>query len=213
MPILSFVRDVGCHFRVSQMLAKNSIKSRLASAPNADPSNSTLSFTELSYQLLQAYDFYHLYEHENCRIQIGGSDQWGNITCGIHLIDRLAAPKPGGREDIAAEACTENLKAFAVTLPLVTTSSGLKLGKSAGNVSCWLHSKLTTPYQFYQYFINTEDKDVISWLRLFSSLPLDEIQHLQDKTLSHPEQREAQIALASSLTAWVHGERSLEAIR
>jgi len=179
---LEFLRDVGKHFTVNHMLAKESVRSRLEDREHG------ISYTEFSYMLLQAYDFLHLFQNDGCRIQGGGSDQWGNITAGIELIRR----KTGGQ-------------AFGITFPLLTTSSGEKFGKSAGN-AVWLDSNRTSPYQFYQYWINTDDRDAERFLKLFTFLSLDEI---ADIVQHPPEQRVAQKRLAVEVTGLVHGPEAV----
>ena len=178
---IDFIRDVGKHFRVNAMLAKESVRTRLES-------ESGISFTEFSYMLLQAYDFLELARREGVSLQVGGSDQWGNITAGIELIRRVL-----GEE------------AHALTVPLVTSATGAKFGKTeAGAV--WLDRAQTTPYQFYQFWINADDRDVGPWLRFFTLLPRGEIEALDHATAEHPERREAQQALARAVTTQVHGE-------
>jgi tyrosyl-tRNA synthetase len=179
---LEFLRDVGKHFTVNHMLAKESVRSRLEDREHG------ISYTEFSYMLLQAFDFLHLFNNEGCRIQGGGSDQWGNITAGIELIRR----RVGGQ-------------AFGITFPLLTTSSGEKFGKSAGN-AIWLDANKTSPYQFYQYWINTDDRDVERFLKLFTFLPLEEVSAIMQHP---PEQRVAQKRLAAEVTRLVHGEDQL----
>jgi tyrosyl-tRNA synthetase len=178
---IQLLRDIGKHFTVNVMLAKESVQSRIEGG---------ISFTEFSYMLLQAYDFLELYRRESAQLQIGGSDQWGNITAGIELIRRV----DGG-------------KAHALTMPLVTTASGTKFGKTeAGSV--WLDPALTSPYKFYQYWINVDDRDVGKYLRFFTLLPRKEIEALDEATKSSPEKRAAQVALANDVTARVHGEKA-----
>ncbi|MCG3199423.1 MAG: tyrosine--tRNA ligase [Candidatus Omnitrophica bacterium] len=178
---LDFIRDVGKHVRVTEMLARDSVKGRLESGAG-------MSFTEFSYQLLQAYDFYWLHTHHGCNLQIGGSDQWGNITAGTDLIRRL-----GGDQT------------YGLVCPLLTTASGQKFGKSEQG-AIWLTADRTSPYQFYQYWIRTEDRDVGRFLRLFTVLPMEEIARLERLVESEPEKREAQKKLAWEATALVHGE-------
>jgi len=179
---LGFLRDVGKHFTVNHMLAKESVRSRLEDREHG------ISYTEFSYMLLQAFDFLHLFDKHACRIQGGGSDQWGNITAGIELIRK----KTGGQ-------------AFGITFPLLTTSSGEKFGKSAGN-AIWLDANKTSPYQFYQYWINTDDRDVERFLKLFTFLGLDQVAEIME----HPhEQRVAQKLLAAEVTRLVHGDEAL----
>jgi len=176
---VEFMRDVGKHFTVNYMLAKDSVQSRIEGG---------ISFTEFSYMLLQAYDFLELNRREGVTLQIGGSDQWGNITAGLELIRRV-----------------EGKTAHALTMPLVTTASGSKFGKTeAGAV--WLDPARTSPYKFYQYWINIDDRDAGRYLRLFTLMPRKEIEALEELTTSAPEKREAQQALARDVTARVHGD-------
>jgi tyrosyl-tRNA synthetase len=179
---LWFLREIGKHFTVNHMLAKESVRSRLEDREHG------ISYTEFSYMLLQAFDFLNLYENQACRIQGGGSDQWGNITAGIELIRRKGAGQ-----------------AFGITFPLLTTSSGEKFGKSAGN-AVWLDPNRTSPYQFYQYWINTDDRDVERFLKLFTFLAVDEIATI---CANPPEQRIAQKRLAVEVTRLVHGEEAV----
>src|SRR5262245_58015950 len=175
---IEFMRDVGKHFTVNYMTAKDSVKSRLEGG---------ISYTEFSYMLLQAYDFLELYKREGVRMQIGGSDQWGNITAGVELIRRSVG-----------------VEAHCVTLPLVTTASGAKFGKSeAGAV--WLDPSLTSPYKFFQFWINADDRDVGKYLRYFTLLRRDAIEGLEATASEHPEAREAQRTLAMEVTTRVHG--------
>ncbi|HZE07180.1 MAG TPA: tyrosine--tRNA ligase [Gemmatimonadaceae bacterium] len=176
---VDFMRDVGKHFTVNYMLAKDSVQSRIEGG---------ISFTEFSYMLLQAYDFLELNRREGVTLQIGGSDQWGNITAGLELIRRVTGET-----------------AHALTMPLVTTASGSKFGKTeAGAV--WLDSARTSPYKFYQYWINVDDRDVGKYLRLFTLMPRQEIEALEGLVETAPEKREAQQALARDLTGRVHGD-------
>jgi tyrosyl-tRNA synthetase len=178
---VEFMRDVGKHFTVNYMLAKDSVQSRIEGG---------ISFTEFSYMLLQAYDFLELHRREGVTLQIGGSDQWGNITAGLELIRRV-----------------EGKTAHALTMPLVTTASGSKFGKTEGG-AVWLDAALTSPYKFYQYWINVDDRDASKYLRLFTLMPRAEIEALDKLISSAPEKREAQQALARDVTARVHGEDS-----
>ena len=183
MPLkaVEFMRDVGKHFTVNYMLAKDSVQSRIEGG---------ISFTEFSYMLLQAYDFLELSRREGVTLQIGGSDQWGNITAGLELIRRV-----------------DGKTAHALTMPLVTTASGSKFGKTeAGAV--WLDQARTSPYKFYQYWINVDDRDAGRYLRLFTLLSRKEIESLDELIASAPEKREAQQALAREVTARVHGEEA-----
>jgi tyrosyl-tRNA synthetase len=178
---VEFMRDVGKHFTVNYMLAKDSVQSRIEGG---------ISFTEFSYMLLQAYDFLELSRREGVTLQIGGSDQWGNITAGLELIRRV-----------------DGKTAHALTMPLVTTASGSKFGKTeAGAV--WLDPKRTSPYKFYQYWINVDDRDTGKYLRLFTLMSRKEIEALDQSISSAPEKREAQQALAREVTGRVHGEEA-----
>ena len=178
---VEFMRDVGKHFTVNYMMAKESVKARIEGG---------ISYTEFSYMLLQAYDYLELHRREGATLQIGGSDQWGNITAGIELIRRATGDE-----------------AQALTMPLVTTASGTKFGKTeAGAV--WLDPARTSPYRFYQFWINTDDRDAGTYLRYFTLLSHEEIESLEAETAAHPEQRAAQQALAFDVTARVHGEQA-----
>ena len=189
LDVISFLRDVGKNFGLNYMLAKDSVESRI---------NSGISFTEFSYMILQSYDFLHLYENENCRLQIGGSDQWGNITAGLELIRK---------------ATDEDAKAFGFTIPLVTKSDGTKFGKSEGG-AIWLDPEKTSPYEFYQFLINTDDRDVVKFLKYFTFLTPAEIDELAKEVESAPENRIAQKRLAEEVTKLVHGQEALnQAIR
>ncbi|MEO3947565.1 tyrosine--tRNA ligase [Gorillibacterium sp. CAU 1737] len=182
IPLIHFLRDIGKNFTVNYMLAKDSVDSRIANG---------ISFTEFSYMILQAYDFYQLNEREGCTLQLGGSDQWGNITAGLDLISKQSGNK-----------------AYGITMPLITKSDGTKFGKSAGN-AVWLDPEKTSPYQFYQFWINTDDLDVIKFLKYFTFLPKEEITRLETAVASEPEKREAQKVLATEMTKLVHGEEAL----
>ena len=180
---VEMLRDVGKHFTVNYMLAKESVKARLEGG---------ISFTEFSYMLLQAYDYLQLHQRHGATLQIGGSDQWGNITAGIELIRRVT-----GHE------------AHALTLPLVTTAAGTKFGKTeAGAV--YLDAAMTSPYKFYQFWINADDRDVSRWLRFFTLLDREAIETLDRETQEHPERRAAQRTLAEDMTARVHGADALK---
>jgi tyrosyl-tRNA synthetase len=176
---LDLLREVGKHFSVNRMLDKESVKARLE-GPG-------ISFTEFSYQVLQAFDYLELHRRYGCRLQTGGSDQWGNLTAGVDLIRRVTG-------EIA----------HAMATPLITKSDGTKYGKTADG-TLWLDSKLTSPYAFYQYFLNTDDADIGALLRIFSFLSREEIEALEAATTQHPEARRAQQSLAAELTALVHG--------
>src|SRR5881409_3929770 len=176
--LVDFLRDVGKHFSVNVMLQKKSVQARR---------NTGISYTEFSYMLLQAYDFLHLFRKEQCTIQVGGSDQWGNITAGIELIRRV-----------------EGGEAHGLVAPLVTTASGAKFGKSQAG-ALWLDPALTSPYKFYQYWMNVDDRDVERYLKLFTFLPRAEIDALLAKLKANPAAREAQRALARDISERVHG--------
>ena len=185
--LTDFLRDVGKHFTVNAMIAKEAVRARLEQREQG------ISYTEFSYMLLQAYDFVHLHETEGCRLQIGGSDQWGNITAGIDLVRRLGSGE-----------------AYGLTWPLVTKADGTKFGKSeAGAV--WLDPARTSPYQFFQFWVRTDDRDVARYLRLLTSLDREEIAALEAEVAEHPERRRAQHVLALELTAAVHGPEEAEA--
>ncbi|MGG3689972.1 tyrosine--tRNA ligase [Caldifermentibacillus hisashii] len=188
MDVITFLRDVGKNFGLNYMLAKDTVQSRLETG---------ISFTEFSYMILQSLDFLKLYETENCRLQIGGSDQWGNITAGLELIRKTH----------------EEAKAFGLTVPLVTKADGTKFGKTEGN-AVWLDPEKTTPYEFYQFWINTDDRDVVNYLKYFTFLSHEEIEELAKATAEQPEKRLAQKALAEDVSKLVHGEAALkQAIR
>jgi len=187
MRVVDFLRDVGKHFSVNVMLAKDSVKSRLEDG---------ISYTEFSYMLLQAYDFLELYRREGVTLQLGGSDQWGNITAGTELIRRAA----GG-------------EAHGVTMPLVTGADGKKFGKTAEGTSVWLDAARTSPYRFYQYFVNVDDRDAGRYLRMFTLLERDAIVALEEALTARPERREAQGALAEDVTTRVHGAAAAAAAR
>jgi tyrosyl-tRNA synthetase len=181
---LSFIRDIGKHITVNYMMAKDSVKKRLSAESKAG-----MSFTEFTYQLVQGYDFYWLYENMNCKLQMGGSDQWGNITTGTELIRR----KSGG-------------EAFALTIPLITKADGGKFGKTeSGNV--WLDPERTTPYSFYQFWLNTSDEDAEKFIKVFTFLPKEEIESLSAKHKEAPHERLLQKTLAREVTVMVHSEQ------
>jgi tyrosyl-tRNA synthetase len=183
---IEFLRDIGKHFSVNAMMAKDSVKSRLENREQG------ISYTEFSYMLLQAYDFLHLCSENSCTLQIGGSDQWGNITAGIDLIRRKTGKQ-----------------AYGLTIPLLTTSSGKKFGKTEKG-TVWLDAKRTSPYQFYQYWVQSEDDDVMDYLYKFSFLPVEEIKELEKQHLEAPHRRVAQKKLAELITVMVHGSKGLE---
>ena len=187
--VLDFLRNYGKHFNVNQMIAKDTVKSRLETG---------ISFTEFTYQILQAMDFNHLYEHHNCQLQIGGSDQWGNITAGLDLIR-----KKQGSESVA----------FALTHPLITKSDGAKFGKSETG-AVWLDADKTSPYEMYQFFINTADADVLNFLKYFTFLSRTEIEDITEKFKTAPHERLAQKTLAYEVVKLIHGESAVnQAIR
>ncbi len=183
VPLMDFLRDTGKHLTLGFMLQKESVRSRLETG---------ISYTEFSYMAIQAYDFWHLFVHESCELQIGGSDQWGNITAGIELIGKR-----------------EGRQAFGLVFPLVTNTSGTKFGKSeAGNI--WLDPAKTSPYQFYQFWINTDDRDVSRYLKMFTFLPLEEIAAAYVAHVRDPGKRPQQRLLAFEVTAMVHGTAAAE---
>ncbi|MGM9798364.1 MAG: tyrosine--tRNA ligase [Parabacteroides sp.] len=185
---LNFIRDIGKHITVNYMMAKDSVKKRLSR-----DSSVGMSFTEFSYQLLQGYDFLYLYEHEGCRLQMGGSDQWGNITTGTELIRR----KTGG-------------EAFALTCPLITKADGGKFGKTeSGNV--WLDRRYTSPYKFYQFWLNVSDADAAKYIKIFTALNQEEINALIAEQEAAPHLRPLQKRLAKEVTVMVHSEADYEA--
>lgn len=184
---LDFIRDIGKHITVNYMMAKDSVKNRLT-GEDADG----MSFTEFTYQMVQGYDFLHLYRENDCTLQMGGSDQWGNITTGTELIRRVA----GG-------------KGYALTCPLITKSDGSKFGKSEGG-NVWLDAKRTSPYKFYQYWLNTSDEDAAKYIKIFTFLDKEEIDTLIAQHSEAPHMRSLQKRLAEEVTVTVHGEEALE---
>ena len=183
IPLMEFLRDTGKHLTLGFMLQKESVRSRLESG---------ISYTEFSYMVIQAYDYWHLFRAEGCELQIGGSDQWGNITAGIELIGKR-----------------ERRQTYGLVFPLVTNASGTKFGKSeAGNI--WLDPAKTSPYQFYQFWINTDDRDVERYLKLFTFLPLDQIAATLEEHSRDPGKRAAQRLLAKDMTTRVHGAAATE---
>src|ERR1700746_2469635 len=182
---LNFIRDVGKHITVNYMMAKDSVKKRIEG-------DAGMSFTEFTYQLVQGYDFYWLYTNKNCKLQMGGSDQWGNIVTGTELIRRKA-----------------NGEAFAFTCPLITKTDGGKFGKTEkGNV--WLDPQKTSPYQFYQFWLNASDADAEKWIRIFTFLSFEDIEAITNEHEKNPSQRFLQKRLAEETTAFVHGKDELE---
>jgi tyrosyl-tRNA synthetase len=181
MNFLAFIRDVGKHVTVNYMMAKESVRKRIESETG-------ISFTEFTYQLIQGYDFYWLYQHHNCKLQMGGSDQWGNITTGIELIRRKT-----------------NGEAFAFTCPLITKADGGKFGKTEkGNV--WLDPEKTSPFQFYQFWLNATDEDAKKWIKIFTFISEKEIENLINEHEKNAAQRQLQKRLAKEITIFVHGE-------
>ena len=188
--LLDFLRDVGKHFTVPYMLAKDSVQVRLETG---------LSFTEFSYMLIQAADFQHLYRELDCELQMGGADQWGNITAGLELIRRTSEPRADGLPN-----------AFALAYPLLLAPSGAKFGKSESGDSVWLHPDGTSPYAFYQHWLNTDDRDTSIYLRWFTLFEPERIEALEAAIAAAPGKREAQRELAFDLTARVHGSAAAE---
>lgn len=186
---LGFIRDIGKHITVNYMMAKDSVKKRLAG-----DSREGMSFTEFSYQLLQGYDFLHLFQEKNCRVQLGGSDQWGNMTTGTELIRRIT-----GEEGV-----------YAITCPLITKADGGKFGKTeSGNV--WLDPRYTSPYKFYQFWLNVSDADAEKYIKIFTALSCEEIAELVKQQEQDPGQRPLQKRLAKEITIMVHSEEDYEA--
>lgn len=188
MTVIDFLRDAGKHFGINYMLAKESVSARIEQG---------ISFTEFSYMILQSLDFLKLYEQENCTLQVGGSDQWGNITAGMELIRRTNSQDG------------EESRVFGLTVPLITKADGTKFGKTAGG-AIWLDPEKTSPYEFYQFWINTDDRDVIKFLQYFTFLSQEEIGELKQEVENHPENRAAQKRLAEEVTRMVHSQEALE---
>ncbi len=186
--LLDFVRNIGKHITVNYMMAKDSVKKRLQS----DDDQTGMSFTEFTYQLFQGYDFLHLYREKNCVLQMGGSDQWGNITTGTELIRRI-----------------EGGKAYALTAPLITKSDGTKFGKTEGG-NIWLDAEKTSPYKFYQYWINVSDEDAKDYIKKFTFLDRETIEKLIEEHQKAPHMRVLQKTLAEEVTKMVHGEEALQ---
>ncbi|WP_280355032.1 tyrosine--tRNA ligase, partial [Nocardia otitidiscaviarum] len=185
---VAFLRDIGKHFSINVMLARDTVKRRLES--------DGMSYTEFSYMLLQANDFVQLRRHYGCRLQVGGSDQWGNIIAGVELNRRV-----------------DSESVHALTTPLVTSADGKKFGKSTGGGSLWLDPEMTSPYAWYQYFVNTADADVVRYLRWFTFLTKEELDELEQATIERPHAREAQRRLAAEMTTLVHGEEHTRAVQ
>jgi tyrosyl-tRNA synthetase len=185
LDIITFLRDYGKHIGINYMLAKDTIATRLETG---------ISFTEFTYTILQGMDFKHLYENHQCKLQIGGSDQWGNITTGLELIRKMLP---------------EGSKGYGMTIPLVTKSDGTKFGKTESG-AIWLDAEKTTPYEFYQFWINTADADVVKYLKFFTFLSREQIEALEVSVQEEPHLRKAQKALAEEMTRLIHGETALE---
>jgi len=183
--LMEFLRDAGKHFTVNYMLAKDSVKGRMEAG---------ISFTEFTYQLIQAYDFWHLWRAEQCELQMGGSDQWGNITAGADLVSKK-----------------EGKSAHGLTFPLLTTAAGTKFGKTEGG-AVWLDPARTSPYKFFQFWLNTDDRDVERLLRFFTFLSMDEIRALMDEQARDPGKRPAQRRLAEDVTTRVHGADAVRSV-
>jgi tyrosyl-tRNA synthetase len=191
LSFLEFIRDVGKHITVNYMMAKDSVKRRITGDNGAEG----MSFTEFTYQLVQGYDFYYLYSTKNCKLQMGGSDQWGNITTGAELIRR----KAGG-------------EAFALTCPLITKADGSKFGKTeSGNI--WLDPQKTSPYKFYQFWLNCSDEDSKKYIRIFTDFSQTQIESLEAEQAVNPHLRPLQKALAQTLTTWIHNKSDCEAVK
>jgi tyrosyl-tRNA synthetase len=181
---IEFMRDVGKHFSVNAMLTKESVRKRI--------DGEGISYTEFSYALLQAYDFLELYRRHGCTVQMGGSDQWGNITAGMDLVRRV-----------------EGVKTYGLVMPLITTAAGTKFGKTeAGTI--WLDPELTKPYEFYQFWLNVDDRDAVKYLRFFTFLPMERIAEIERAGAGEPEKRHAQRELARAVTRIVHGDAALQ---
>ncbi len=183
--LVEFLRDIGKHFTVNYMIAKDSVKSRLEREDG-------ISFTEFSYMLMQSYDYLHLYDTLGCRLQTGGSDQWGNITAGVELIRRM-----------------RGASVYAMVYPLITKADGTKFGKTESG-AVWLSAERTSPYAFYQFWLNTDDRDVVNYLKYFTFLDHPTIEDLAASLAEHPEQRQAQRRLAREMTAMLHGPTALD---
>ncbi|MFN8363735.1 MAG: tyrosine--tRNA ligase, partial [Cloacibacterium normanense] len=186
---LDFVRDIGKHLTVNYMMAKDSVKKRFSGEAGVDG----MSFTEFTYQLLQGYDFLHLYKNNGVKLQMGGSDQWGNITTGTELIRRKAQGE-----------------AYALTGPLITKADGSKFGKSEAGENYWLDAKRTSPYKFYQFWLNSSDVDAERFIKYYTFLPKEEIEALVEEHQTAPHERKLQKKLAEEVTIWVHGKAEYE---
>lgn len=188
MTVIDFLRDAGKYFGINYMLGKESVSARIEQG---------ISYTEFSYMILQSLDYMKLYEQENCTLQIGGSDQWGNITAGMELIRR------------SREQTDDEIKVFGLTVPLITKADGTKFGKTAGG-AVWLDPEKTSAYEFYQFWINTDDRDVMKFLYYFTFLKQEELDNLQHEVDNHPENRLAHKRLAEEMTREVHSQEALE---
>lgn len=188
MGFLEFLRDVGKHVSINTMLQKESVKKRVES-------DAGISYTEFAYQLLQGYDYVHLFRHHACQVQMGGSDQWGNITAGVQLIRKLTG---------------ESGQAYAITCPLITRADGKKFGKTAGGKSVWLDPGMTSPFEFYQYWLNSSDDDAEKFIKVFTLLDREVIDALITTHREAPHQRQLQTALAEDVTRRVHGDTGLQ---
>ena len=186
LSLVDFLRDIGKHFTVNYMIAKDSVRNRIEREEG-------ISFTEFSYMLLQSYDFLHLHDVEGCKLQTGGSDQWGNITAGVELIRRV---RGGG-------------SAYGMVYPLITKADGTKFGKTESG-TVWLSPQRTSPYRFYQFWLNADDRDVVNYLKYFTFLPQKRVEELAAVSAERPEAREAQRVLAREMTALAHGQSALE---
>jgi len=187
LPLIDFLRDIGKYFTVNYMTAKDSVRSRLEREEG-------ISFTEFSYMLLQSYDFLHLHDQEGCKLQTGGSDQWGNITAGVELIRKVRGSER---------------QAYGLVYPLITKADGTKFGKTESG-AVWLAAQRTSPYRFYQFWLNADDRDVINYLKLYTFLNKERIDELAHGVNERPEQREAQHVLAREITGMVHGPTALD---
>ena len=187
LPLIEFLRDTGKHFTVNYMIAKDSVRNRIEREEG-------ISFTEFSYMLLQSYDFLYLHDHEGCKLQTGGSDQWGNITAGVELIRKVR----GGER-----------QAYGMVYPLITKADGTKFGKTESG-TVWLSAERTSPYRFFQFWLNADDRDVINYLKYFTFLEKEQVDELAAAVSERPEQREAQRVLAREVTGLVHGPTALE---